>query len=128
MHTSLLGALTSLLALLLALTLAAAPTVDVACRALCTPPPIGTAAPSCHEVGTATADGVLVPAMSCHHDAVAAVDQVEGARNRVAAAPLGTLQATVLAYLPAPAGADRQRQSVRPRLPYAYPSTVVLRI
>lgn len=123
------GAMTNALAPLLALILAVTPTVDVVCRALCTASPVGAAAPSCHEGAAPTADGVLLPAMACHHDAVEAVNQSEGARNRLAVAPLGTVQVIIFAYLPSPAGGgDRKRQSVRPRLPLAYPSTVVLRI
>lgn len=122
------GAMTNPLATLLALLLAVTPTVDVACRTVCTPQLTGAAADSCHEVASSNADGVLLPAVACQRDAVAAVAPADGARNLLAPAPLVTAQATAFAFVPASTGAHLRRQVVRPRLPHAYPSTVVLRI
>jgi hypothetical protein len=120
--------MTRLSGLLLAFLLAVSPTVDVACRALCTPQLVGAAADACHEVASADLDGVLLPAQACQRDAVAALAPADGARNLVAPAPLVTAQATPVAFVPASAGAHVRRQAVRPRPPHAYPSTVVLRI
>jgi hypothetical protein len=120
--------MTRLFGLLLALLLSVTPTVDVACRAVCTPQLMGAAAESCHEVASPNVDGVLLPALACQRDAVAAVAPADGARTVLAPAPLVTAQATAFAFVPASAGADLRPQAVRPRLPHAYPSTVVLRI
>lgn len=114
--------------LLLALLLTVTPTVDVTCRAVCTAQLIGAAANPCHEVASPNVDGVLLPAVACARDAVAAVAPADGTRTLVAPAPLVTAQATAFAFVPASAGAHLRRQAVRPRLPHAYPSTVVLRI
>jgi len=122
------GAMPRLSGLLLALLFTVTTTVDVVCSAVCTPQLTGAASASCHPAASPTADGVLLPAMACHHDVVAGVRQVESARHLWTPAPLGTVQVTVLAYVPASAGADLRRQAVRPRLPHAYPSSVVLRI
>jgi hypothetical protein len=120
--------MTRLSSLLLALLLTVTPTVDVVCRAVCTPQLMGAAAPSCHEAASQIADGVLRPAVTCQRDAAAAVGPVDGARSLVAQAPLVTLHIAALAPVPASAGADLRREAVRPRLPHAYPSTTVLRI
>lgn len=120
--------MTRLSGLLLALLFSVMPTVDIVCRALCTPDPTSASAPSCHEVAAPTSDGVLLPAVACQRDAVAAVAPADGTRNLVPPAPLVTAQVTAFLQVAAPAGADMNRPAVRPRPPQAYPSTIVLRI
>jgi hypothetical protein len=120
--------MTRLLGLLLASMLAVTPTVDMVCRAVCTPDTAAADAPSCHEVVSATADGALLPATSCQRDAAAAAPPTDGTRNAVTRAPLVTVQVTAFAHVSASVGADLRRQAVRPRTPQTYLSTVVLRI
>lgn len=120
---------TRLFGLLLALMFGATPTVDMVCRSLCTPDAMAAVAPSCHEVVSQTADGVLLPAVACQRDVVAAVAPADGTRNLVPPAPLVTAQVTAFLHVAAPAGCDINRLAVRPRPPQAYPSsTIVLRI
>jgi hypothetical protein len=120
--------MTRLCGLLLAFLLTVTPTVDVACRALCTSQMRGAASDVCHDVASPNVDGVLVPAVACQPAADAAAAPADRARNPLAAAPIVTAQATAFALVPASAGAHLRPQPVRPRLPHAYPSTVVLRI
>jgi hypothetical protein len=124
----LVAAMIRLSGLLLALMFSVMPTVDTVCRALCTPEPTSASAPSCHDVAAPTRDGVLLPAVACQRDAIAAVAPADGTRNLVPPAPIVTARLTTVLDAAAPAGADMHRQAVRPRPPQAYPSTIVLRI
>lgn len=120
-------AMTRFSGLLLALIFTVTPTVDMVCRAMCTPQLMAAAAPSCHEVGSANADGALLPAVVCQRDAGAAVAPADGARNLLVSAPLVTAQVPVLAHVPE-SGRAALRRSVRPCSPHGYYSTTVLRI
>ena len=120
--------MTRLSGLLLSLLFAVAPTVDMVCRATCTPVPMTADASSCHEDSYPTADAVLLAAVACRFDAVTAVAPTEGARNLVAPAPLLTAQVTTFAHVLVSTGAGLRRHALRPRLPHGYPSTIVLRI
>lgn len=122
------GAMTRLPGLLLALMFSVMPSADIVCRALCTPDPTSASAPSCHDVTAPTLDGVLLPAVACQRDASAAVAPADGTRSLVPPAPVVTARITASLHAAAPAGADMNRQAVRPRPPQACPSTIVLRI
>jgi hypothetical protein len=110
--------------LLLALLLAVTPTVDVVCRAVCTPNPSAAAVPSCHEAASDTAE--WLPGVTCQRDALSAVAPTEGARNIVAPAPLVTALVISSVLVPASSSADFRRQAPPPS--HGYPSTTVLRI
>ncbi len=114
--------------LLLALMFAVMPTVDMVCRALCTPDPIASAAPACHEVAFQSADGVLLPAVDCQRDVIAVVAPAEAIRNLASPGQVVTSLVTVFAPVSASASVDGNRQPVRPRPLHGYPSTIVLRI
>ena len=114
--------------LLLALMFTVTPTVDMVCRATCTPQPMAEAASSCHEVVSVTADGVLLPAVVCQRDAAKAVAAAEGARSLVAPATLVTAQVAAFLDLRASNTPDLRRHAPRPRATHGYPSTIVLRI
>jgi hypothetical protein len=124
----LVAAMVRLLGLLLALMFSVMPTVDTVCRALCTPEPTSTSAPSCHDAAAPTHDGVWLPGVACQREAVAAVVPADGTRNLVPPAPVVTSRYTTDLDAAAPARADMHRHAVRPRPPQAYPSTIVLRI
>ena len=113
--------------LLLALMFTVTPTVDMVCRATCTPQPMAVAASSCHEVDSVTADGVLLAAVFCQRDAAKAV-AAEGARSLVAPAALVTAQVSASLDLRASHTPDLRRHAPRPRTTHGYPSTIVLRI
>jgi predicted cobalt transporter CbtA len=124
----LVAAMIRLSGLLLALMFSVMPTVDIVCRALCTPEPSSASPPSCHDVAAPTPDGVLLPAVACQRDASVAVAPADGTRNLVPPAPIVTARFTTFLDAAAPAGADMHRLAVRQRPPQAYPSTIVLRI
>ena len=122
------GTMTRLSSLLLALMLAVTPTVNVVCGAVCTPNPTAATSPSCHEVASGTADGVLVPGgATCQRDPVAAVAPADAARSIVAAAPFVTALIVGSERVPASSSADLRRQTPRPPS-HGYASTTVLRI
>lgn len=111
--------------LLLALLLAVTPTVNVVCRAVCTPNPSAAPVPSCHEVASNTAE--WLPGVTCQRDALAAVASTDVARNIVAPAPLVTAFVIGFVLVPASSSADLRRQAPRPPS-HGYTSTTVLRI
>ena len=117
-----------LFGLLLALLFAVMPTVDMVCRALCTPGASAEAVPACHEVAPATADGMVVPAISCQRDAAAALVPGDASRGLVAPAPVVTVRASIDRTAAAACTADRSGPPVRPRPTQAFPSSIVLRI
>jgi hypothetical protein len=119
--------MTHLSSLLLVVMLAVTPTVDVVCRAVCTPNPIASASASCHEFASETADGLWLPGVTCQRDAVAAAAPADGARNLVAPAPLVSVLVKRFAYVRASGSANLQRL-MQPRSSHGYPSTIVLRI
>jgi hypothetical protein len=121
------GAMNSLLATVLALLLAVTPTVDMVCRAVCTPQLTGAPAQSCHEVAFPTVDGVLLPVAACQRDAAATLAPADAARNLVVPAPLIPVQVMASPFVSASSGADLRRQVLRPRS-HGYASTTVLRI
>jgi hypothetical protein len=118
------GTMTRLSSLLLALLLTVTPTVDVVCRAVCTPNPTAAAVPSCHEVASDTAE--WLPDVTCQRDALAAVAPTDVARSIVAPAPLVTALVIVSVLVPASSSAGLRRQAPPPS--HGYPSTTVLRI
>jgi hypothetical protein len=111
--------------LLLALLLAVTPTVDVVCRAVCTPNPSAAAVPTCHEVASDTAE--WLPGVTCQRDALAAVVSTDGARNIVAPAPLVTALVIGSVLVPASRRADLRRQTPRPPS-HGHASATLLRI
>ncbi len=120
--------MTRISGLLLAVLLAVTPTVDVVFRAVCTPNPTAAASPSCHEVASGTADGVLMPSGStCQREPVAALAPADGALNIVAPAPIVTVQVMAFALVPVSTSANLDRQT-RPGSSHGYPSAIVLRI
>lgn len=113
-----------LLAILLTFLLAVTPTVDVMCRALCTPD--ATAVP-CHHLAAPAADGSLSSA-SCKDDAAAAVAPVERTRTAVSPAPLLRVKLFDVAQGPVFPGGFVRRPPAYPRHAQGFLSTVVLRI